>query len=426
LTQVKAAPGGAAEHDDSPRRRVMPRVLVFLIAALAASPVAAEGAADFFEDGKASLDLRYRFETVEQDDKPATADANTLRIRLNLASGEVAGFSGQLQADHIEAIGDPQYDDTRNGQVQYPVVADPQGTDLNQAWLQYRGAKDTILRLGRQKISIGNERFVGPVGWRQNEQSFDAVRLDTRALSGASITYAWVDRVLRVFGPDEGTPPAELSSDSHLLDARITSLTVGALALYGYHLDFRNAPQLSADTVGARYDGERELRDRIRLGWAIEYAQQQEAGDNAADVDAHYQLVELKLTFAVTGVTLGHEVLSGDRGTFDAATNPAFQTPLATLHPFQGWADKFTTTPSAGIEDLYLGVGLKLAGWQGQAVWHEFEAEATDARYGSELDLVVSRRFRERYEVLAKYADYRADEFLADTRRFWLQVSAAF
>ena len=311
----------------------MPRMLVLVLAALAASPAAAEGAADFVGNGKANLDLRYRFEAVEQDDKPESADANTLRIRLDLASGEVAGFSGHLQADHIEALGDPQYDDTRNGQAQYPVVADPQGTDLNQAWLQYRGAKDTVLRLGRQMISIGNERFVGPVGWRQNEQSFDAVRLDTRALPGTSITYAWVDRVMRVFGPDEGMPPAELSSDSHLLDARVTSLSVGALALYGYH---------------------------------------------------------------------------------------------ATLHPFQGWADKFTTTPSAGIEDLYLGVSLKLAGWKCQAVWHEFEAEATDARYGSELDFIVSRRFGERYEVLAKYADYRADELFTDTRKVWLQVSAAF
>jgi hypothetical protein len=401
-------------------------MLVLVLAALAASPAAAEGAADFVENGKANLDLRYRFEAVEQDDKPESADANTLRIRLDLASGEVAGFSGHLQADHIEALGDPQYDDTRNGQAQYPVVADPQGTDLNQAWLQYRGAKDTVLRLGRQIISIGNERFVGPVGWRQNEQSFDAVRLDSRAVPGASISYAFVDRVRRVFGPDEGTPPAELTSDSHLLDARVTSLPAGTLALYGYHLDFRNAPQLSADTVGARYEGERGFAGDLKLGWAIEYASQQDAGANVSDIDAHYALAELKLQLPAVGITLGREVLSGESGSFDANANPAFQTPLATLHPFQGWADKFTTTPPAGIEDSYLGASVKLAGWKGQAVWHEFDAEATAARYGSELDLVVSRRFGDRYEVLAKYADYRADELFADTRKFWLQLNAAF
>ncbi|HEU4517158.1 MAG TPA: alginate export family protein [Steroidobacteraceae bacterium] len=404
----------------------MRKTWVLLLASLAAPTSAADDAADFLREGKASLDLRYRFENVEQDDKPESADANTLRIRLDLASGEIAGFSGLLGVDHVETIGTATYDDTRNARVEYPVIADPQGTDLNQAWLRYRGAKDTVLKLGRQKISIGNERFVGPVGWRQNEQSFDAVSLATHAVPGASVTYAWVDRVLRVFGPDEGAPPAELSSDSHLLDVRTTSLPLGVLAVYGYHLDFRNAPQLSADTLGLRYDGERDLPDGFRLGWAIEYARQREAGDNAADIDAHYQLVELKLAFPVTGVTVGREVLSGERGTFEAATNPAFQTPLATLHPFQGWADKFTTTPPAGVEDVYLGVSTKLAGWKGQALWHDFKAEATDAQYGSELDLVVSRRFRDRYELLAKYAYYRADELFADTRKFWLQLSATF
>lgn len=404
----------------------MPRLPILLLMAFVALPAAGEGAGDFIREGKAGLDLRYRFENVEQDDKPETADASTLRIRLDLTSGEVRGFSGFLELDHVEAIGNVHYDDTRNGRIEYPVVADPEGTDLNQAWLQYRGAKETVLRLGRQKIAIGNERFVGPVGWRQNEQSFDAIRLDTHAVPGAAITYAWVDRVQRIFGPDEGVPPAELASNSHLLDARITSLPVGALALYGYHLDFRNAPQLSADTVGARYDGEHALGSALKFGWALEYAVQQDAGDNAADVDANYQLVELKALFEVAGITLGREVLSGERGTFDAATNPAFQTPLATLHPFQGWADKFTTTPPAGIVDAYLGASLKLAGWKGQAVWHEFSAEASGAEYGSELDLVVSRRFAERYEFLAKYADYSADDLFTDTRKFWVQVSAAF
>jgi hypothetical protein len=402
--------------------RFLPAFLVFFVAC----PAAGEGAGDFLREGTASLDLRYRFENVEQDDKSEAADASTLRLRLDLASGDVGGFSGLLQADHIEAIGDVRYDDTRNGELEYPVVADPEGTDLNQAWLQYRFAGDTVLRAGRQRIVIGNERFVGPVGWRQNEQSFDALRIDTRALPGAAITYAWVNRVLRVFGPDEGLPPAEFSSDSHLIDARISSLPVGALAVYGYHLDFRDAPQLSADTAGARYEGEHESSGGLKLGWALEYAAQRETGGNAADIDAYYQLIEVKLQFPATGVTLGREVLSGERGSFTATTNPAFQTPLATLHPFQGWGDKFTTTPAAGVVDAYFGVSLKLAGWSGQAVWHEFGAEATDADYGTELDVVVSRRFWERYEFLAKYADYAAHELFTSTRKFWLQLSADF
>ena len=108
----------------------------------------------------------------------------------------------------------------------------------------------------------------------------------------------------------------------------------------------------------------------LKIGWAVEYAAQQDSGDNIADVDAHYQLAELKFLFPSAGITVGREVLSGERGTFDSATNPAFQTPLATLHPFQGWADKFTTTRSD--------------------------------------------------------ADYSADTLFTSTRKFWVQVSAAF
>ncbi|MBF8293389.1 MAG: hypothetical protein HW392_2216, partial [Steroidobacteraceae bacterium] len=135
---------------------------------------------------------------------------------------------------------------------------------------------------------------------------------------------------------------------------------------------------------------------------------------------------ELSLKGSAAGVVVGREILTGEAGTFTTATNPAFQTPLATLHKWQGWADKFLTTPSAGIEDIYMGLRGSLAGWSGQAVWHDFQAQATGLHYGTELDLSVSRKFRERYEVLAKYADYSASGLFTDTRKFWLQLAASF
>jgi len=400
--------------------------LLLPLIALGAAPAAGEGLETLVSDGKAALDLRYRYESVEQDDKPSTAGANTLRLRLNLATGVVNGFSAFTEFDHVQVIGGEHHDDTRNGLVNYPVVADPEGTDLNQAWLQYAGPKGTILRLGRQRIGFDGERFIGGVGWRQNEQTYDAFRIETRAVPGAALNYAYVDQVQRVFGPDSGTPSASLEGSSHLLNAKFTSLPVGAITVYGYHLDFDDAPQFSSDTYGARYDGTYALGDKLNFGWALEYARQEDAGDNAAQVDAFYSLVELSFKTSAAGFTAGREVLSGEDGTFTPTTNPAFQTPLATLHKWQGWADKFLTTPSAGIEDLYLGFNVKFAGWNGQAVWHDFSAEATGLDYGTEIDLSVSRKFASRYEVLVKYADYSADDLFTDTAKFWLQLGAAF
>jgi hypothetical protein len=393
---------------------------------LAAPPAVADGLESLISDGKAGLDLRYRYESVEQDGIPSTAGASTLRLRLNLATGTVNGFSAFTEFDHLQVIGDTHYNDTRNGLAQYPVVADPEGTDLNQAYLQYAAPKDTVLRLGRQRITIDGERFIGAVGWRQNEQTYDALRVETKALPGATVNYAYVDQVRRVFGPDSGTPPASLDSDSHLLNVKLTKLPLGALTVYGWHLDFDDAPALSSDTVGARWDGTQAVNGSLNFGWALEYARQEDAGDNAADIDATYNLVELSLKASAAGVTAGREVLSGESGAFTAATNPAFQTPLATLHKFQGWADKFLTTPSAGIEDLYLGFNVALAGWNGQAVWHDYSAEATGQDYGTELDLSVARKFGGRYELLLKYADYEADGLFTDTTKVWVQLGASF
>jgi len=402
-------------------RRVM--LLSLMLVARAASGA---GLDTLVSDGKAGLDLRYRYESVEQSDRPATAEANTLRLRLNLASGAVGGFSGFAEFDHVQVVGDEHYDSTRNGLTRYPVVADPEGTDLNQAYLQYAGPAGTTLRLGRQRIRLDGERFIGPVGWRQNEQTYDAFSVETKALPGATVTYAYLDEVRRVFGPDSGAPPATFDSASHLLNLKFGKLPVGALTFYGYFLDFDDAPQLSSDTYGARYDGSHALGERLKFGWALEYARQRDAGDNQARIDAAYSLIELGLKGSAAGVVVGREVLSGERGIFTATTNPAFQTPLATLHKWQGWADKFLTTPGAGIEDTYVGLNGSIAGFNGQAVWHDFKAEATSLDYGTELDLSVSRKFAKRYELLIKYADYSADGLFTDTRKFWLQFGATF
>jgi len=400
--------------------------IMFVSLMLVAHAASGAGLDTLVSDGKTGLDLRYRYEGVEQSDKPATAGANTLRLRLNLASGAIGGFSGFAEFDHVQVVGDEHFDSTRNGLTRYPVVADPEGTDLNQAYLQYAGPAGTTLRLGRQRIRLDGERFIGSVGWRQNEQTFDAFSLETKALPGATVSYGYLDKVRRVFGPDSGSPPATFDSASHILNLKLGKLPVGALTFYGYFLDFDDAPQLSADSFGARYDGSHAIGEKLKFGWALEYAQQRDAGDNLARIDAAYSLIELGLKGSAAGVVVGREVLSGERGAFTTTTNPAFQTPLATLHKWQGWADKFLTTPSAGIEDSYVGLNGSIAGFNGQAVWHDFQAEATGLDYGTELDLSVSKKFAKRYELLIKYADYSADGLFTDTRKFWLQFGAAF
>ncbi len=404
----------------------LPRSILLLTVALAGISAQAEPPEHPAPPVDWGLDLRYRYEGVHQDGIPLSADANTLRLRANLTTGELNGFSGLLELDHVASIGARQFNDTRNGMTAYPVVADPEGTELNQAWLQFTPRVGTRLRLGRQQLDLDNQRFVGSSEWRQNEQTLDALRIETTSLRGLTVNYAFVDRVNRVYGPDSGTPPEAFDGANHLLNVKLHNVAAGSLVAYAYFLDFDDAPQLSSRSVGTRYEGTRTMRERLSFGWALEYARQQDAGDNPLRVDASYALLELHVKHGDADFHVGRELLSGVRGTVNPDSSPAFQTPLATLHKWQGWADKFLTTPSAGIEDTYAGIAVKRAAWRAQAVWHDFSADATGVQYGSELDVLVAGTVVKRLEVLLKYADYRADEGFTDTRKFWVQLGMSF
>ena len=61
---------------------------------------------------------------------------------------------------------------------------------------------------------------------------------------------------------------------------------------------------------------------------------------------------------------------------------PAFRTPLATLHKFQGWSDKFLVTPNAGLRDTYIGVKGKVQGIGWKLSWHDFGADEGGADFG--------------------------------------------
>ena len=65
------------------------------------------------------------------------------------------------------------YNSTTNGKTTYPAVADPETYEINRLQLTNTRIPMTTVTLGRQRIVLDDQRFVGNVGWRQNEQTFD-------------------------------------------------------------------------------------------------------------------------------------------------------------------------------------------------------------------------------------------------------------
>ncbi|NJM55301.1 MAG: hypothetical protein HC841_04765, partial [Verrucomicrobiae bacterium] len=126
----------------------------------------------------------------------------------------------------------------------------------------------------------------------------------------------------------------------------------------------------------------------------------------------------------------GYEYLGSDN-------NAGVRMPLSTLHAFNGWADVFLTAPAPanGFQDLYFIAAVKLPYEVPlRFIYHEFFSAKGGANYGSEFDIVASKKFGKYFTALVKYAHYDAGDAIQfaappaaavapfDKDVFWAQI----
>ncbi|GAB4108640.1 MAG: alginate export family protein [Phycisphaeraceae bacterium] len=374
------------------------------------------------QEGKVHLNIRGRAEIADQDGRD-TSEAYTVRTRLGFTTGEYNGMSFHGDFEDIRAADDDRYNAAGlNGQPNRTVIADLEDTELNQLYVNFKiPSLDANLRAGRQRIKLDDDRFIGNVGWRQNEQTFDAIRLDLEPADKVTVNYVYNWDVNRIFGPDANR---DFESDSHFIRLSYGDDGIGQFTGFAYLLDFEGeatAAANSSDTFGVRYEGDYAVKgdpEGPKLNYILSYARQSDAGDNPTDYDADYWLADIKYVDNGCYFGAGYELLGSDDGQF------GFRTLLATGHKFNGWADVFLVTPADGLEDLYVYVGGNLpAGFKGRAVYHWFDPDEGSADFGEEFDAVVSKQLNENAELLAKYAYYNGGGAFEDIMRFWLQLT---
>lgn len=398
----------------------------------AASPL------DSFKAWKPIIDARMRAELVDQTPLAEDADATTLRLRAGFESGKAWDTTLLAEGEFVTPLGDEyRPDPARAVRTAFPVVADPESYEVNRLQLTNTTLPGTALTLGRQRILLDDQRFVGNVGWRQNEQTFDAVRVVNKSVPTLIVDATYLNQVNRVFGPD--SPQGRWHGDGWLGNVA-WQLPIAKLTAFAYVLDFEpltRFPGLSAAqaaaldpvrastaTYGARLSGERALGS-LKLGYAASYAQQSDYASNPLRFDLDYYLAEITGTFGRYGLRLGNEVLQGDGTT-------GFATPIVTLHPFNGWADKFLTTPANGLDDRYAGVSytLKAASvfdaLSATVVYHEYSTQRLDTDFGAEVNMQLQAKMQ-RFSAVIKYAAYEAHEgrtpaAYQDTTKLWVQL----
>lgn len=377
-----------------------------------AAPAPAAGA-----DVLANFRLRYE-DVATPLVAPADASALTLRSGLQFNSGNYRNLTATLEVENVAVIGGvDRYSLPQTGlnPGRYQVIADPESTEINQAYVNYTSGGFTA-RVGRQAINLDNQRFVGSVAWRQDWQVFDAVKADYAVNDKLKLGYSFLDKRKRIFAD-----AADIDGSDHLIRA---AYEVPGFSLLGYAwLLEETAPVANAlDTYGVRMTGGTKLQG-WDAGYTVELATQ-EMTRGSAVFDAAYFALEGRLTTKGITTRLGYESLGSDSGRY------GFATPLATLHLFNGWADMFLATPGEGLVDRYLGVGGKVLGGTWEAVLHDFTAAKAMGRpddFGHETDLQFVRPFGP-YTLGVKYADFGAGALPGkpDTRKFWLWLQASF
>jgi len=221
-------------------------------------------------------------------------------------------------------------------------------------------------------------RFVGAFPFRQNSQTVDAIRFETKALGAGNLDAGYFNKVHRPLG--SRNPNGVFSGDSYYLNYNIAT-PLGRFTAFHYALDLKTTADTflrqnaSSQTTGARLLGRRDW-DNLSIIWAGSYARQTDYANNPSNYE-------------------------------------------------------FLTTPNDGVRDYSIlgrynfGSIGPISNVETFARHHWFESDTDQRSYGRELNLSLKATLNKTSFAL-EYADYKAETFSGDTRTLFLTTEISF
>jgi hypothetical protein len=365
--------------------------------------------------GHFSIEARTRLEQVEQAGKN-TSTAFTTRFMLGFETKPVYGLSGMIQLiDVADWAGD--YNSLLNGKGTFAALPDPNAFNVNQAKLIYAAPFDTTVSVGRQIINLDNQRFVGNVDFRQTMQTFDAATVVSTPVPGVQLTGSYFWGIKDILNQ-------EVRANTWLLEAAWAPMPQlqGEVFAYLYGNDSATAvpgaaacllagiQACNSQTYGGRLHGVVPLPYELTLSYQGTFAHQSSFDGGSALIDANYGEGSAKLAWRNFFAGFEYELLgSNGAGTY------GFQTPLATKHLFNGWAEVFLTTPAKGLQSFDYSAGVNVFDSVLVGKYYQFNSDLGNLSYGHEWDASLIHQFTPNWSAGVEFADYIATPFAGNT-----------
>ena len=403
------------------------QVTAFIAGIALSAPVLSETLDKFWgaEDLEKQLTFRHRVESVRDTAFSHNALASTLRTRIGiLKNTDSTGLQYTLQAEGVTDLGSTKYNTLSNGAESHPVVSDPSFIELNQAWLGYQASSVGVIA-GRQAVNVLNERFIGTDAFRQNEQTYDGITFNAKISQSISVLAGHIYNVNRVIDPDD--PDSDIESSVQFSTLNFAPVSWLNVSPYGYWMDLND--DRSNNTVGMQLTSESKWFGKsffLLLDWATQSA----GASSNLDYTASYFNWRFTTEIGEGALTLGTEVMT-------ANPDGEFQTPLASLHDFNGWADRFNYGAGGlGLQDISVGYKRHFGeGVYAEILYHAYSSAADQLTeqmdYGDEWGWRLLKRFDSPSHLEFGFVKYRAEEggegLLSDhVQRLWLGISHKF
>jgi len=371
-----------------------------------------------FSDSKLYSQIRPRYEYADTDGGTEAAKAFTVRTVIGGKFADVVdlkGLNADLEATNVTHFG--LIDDYRPEHSEYDVIMDPSQTRMTQANLSYKFG-DTTFIAGRKMLALDNQRFIGHVGWRQMPQTYDVIAAIDKSVKNLTITGAYVTGVNKIFENHRD------KTNSLLLNGSYVVMPELKLTGYGYFLASIH------NTFGIRASGKTKFSG-AKISYEAEYAFQDKPtlkegtlGDAKPDHEADYFKFGISANYNSFILGAAYEILGEKEG----SGGGAFNTPWATLHGMNGWADKFLGTPPGGLEDLSITLGYVNKQY-GRiiAILRDFESNSGGTDLGTEFDVVYAYKVNKNIGLTLKSAFYEeGDSGKGDTTKYWLMLDYKF